>query len=101
LATGNINGTGQDDVIAGAGPGGGPLVSVFDGRQLATGQAVATTTFFAFPSDFRDGLQVKAVPFPGHGRDILNVVPDPGGGAVAESFDGAQLAAGNTTPLYS
>lgn len=101
LATGDINGTGHDDLVVGAGPGGGPIVNVFDGQQLATGQAVATTSFFVFPSDYRDGVQVNVVPFPGHGRDLLNVIPDPGGGPVAESFDGAQLAAGNAVPLYS
>ena len=55
VATGDVNGDGVDDVIAAAGPGGGPQVMVFDG---ATGAEIASC--FAFEPSFRGGVFVAA-----------------------------------------
>ncbi len=101
LATGNINGTGHDDLIVGAGPGGGPQVKVYDGAQLALGDPVATASLYAFTTAFTGGVQVEVTPLPGNGNDILNVVADHGGGPEVETFNGTQLAVGDITPLAS
>ena len=98
LAAGDIDGTGHDDVIVGAGPGGGPQVEVFDGAQLATGQAKTTASFYAFTTAFTGGVQVEVATDPESTRDLLSVVADPGGGPEVETFDGTRLAMGNTTP---
>src|SRR5207248_796772 len=48
LAAGPVNGTTHDDVVVGAGPGGGPQVAVFDGARLTIGNPVASAAFLAF-----------------------------------------------------
>ncbi len=101
LAAGNINGTSSDDLIVGAGPGGGPQVEVFDGTDLATGQAVATASFYAFTTAFTGGVQVEVTSVSGNANDILNIVADHGGGPEVETFNGTQLAGGDMTPQAS
>jgi len=75
VALGDVNGDGFPDVIAGAGPGGPPLVRVFDGR---TGGALAS--FLAFEESFRGGVYVGSGDFTTDGLDDLVVTPDEGGG---------------------
>jgi hypothetical protein len=56
-ATGDINGDGRAEVVAGAGPGGGPHVKVFnDGNGLAV-----VDSFFALDATFRGGVFVNGV----------------------------------------
>lgn len=55
VATGDIDGDGQLEVITGAGPGGGPHVKVFDPQ---TGNVIRQ--FFAYDSSFRGGVHVAA-----------------------------------------
>jgi len=54
LTVGDTNNNGNYEIITGAGPGGGPHIRVFDyrGRVLST--------FFAFNSDFRGGVNVTS-----------------------------------------
>jgi hypothetical protein len=51
VAAGDLNGDGRAEIIAAAGPGGGPHVVVFDG---ATGIVIAS--FFAYTPDFIGGV---------------------------------------------
>jgi hypothetical protein len=53
VGTADVNGDGKADIIAGAGPGGLPQVSVFSGANLAL-----LSTFFAFPGMFTGGVSV-------------------------------------------
>ena len=53
VATGDVNGDGIPDYVAGAGPGGGPRVVIVDG---ATGARLAD--FYAFESTFTGGVYV-------------------------------------------
>src|SRR5439155_22843059 len=55
VAAGDVNGDGFDDIITGAGPGGGPNVKVFDGK---TGSVLMN--FFAFSPSFTGGVTVAA-----------------------------------------
>ncbi len=67
VATGDVTGDGIEDVIATSGPGGPPLVTVYDG---ASGQAVSA--FFAFDARFTLGLNVTAGDVNGDGRaDVI------------------------------
>ena len=53
VAAGDVTADGYDDVITGAGPGGGPHVKAFDGRT-----AKEVRSFYAFADDFAEGVYV-------------------------------------------
>jgi len=54
VAVGDIDGDGVNDIVAGAGPGGGPHVRIFDGTGILKYE------FFPFPADYRGGIEVAA-----------------------------------------
>lgn len=54
VAAGDLNGDGVDEIITGAGPGGGPHVRVFNS------QAQVIAQFFAYQKDFRGGVYVAS-----------------------------------------
>jgi uncharacterized repeat protein (TIGR01451 family) len=63
VAAGDVNGDGRADIIVGAGAGGGPQVSVFDGRTL---QMLAS--FFATDPSSTSGVRVASTDESGTGR---------------------------------
>jgi hypothetical protein len=100
VAVGDINGDGVQDVICAAGPGGLPLIVVYDGRN---GNLIES--FFAFgltstagitnagrpvgAGPFTGGMFVAAGDVNGDGHDDIIVGADAGGGPQVEVFDGA------------
>jgi hypothetical protein len=52
VAAGDVNGDGFADIITGAGPGGGPIVMVFHGRDRSA------IGFYAYDPAFRGGVTV-------------------------------------------
>jgi uncharacterized repeat protein (TIGR01451 family) len=84
VAVGDVTGDGVPDIVTGTGPGGGPVVAVFDG---ATGARVRT--FAAYDPNFRGGVNVAVGDVTGDGvRDIVTGT-GVGGGPEVEVFDGA------------
>src|SRR5262249_35858589 len=67
VAVGDINGDGQDDIITGAGAGGGSQVRVFDGKN---GSPLSGTlgSFNAFDTGFTSGVYVAAADVNGDGH---------------------------------
>jgi len=83
VAWADFNNDGNADLLAGAGPGGGPHVKVLDG---VTGAELAS--FFAFDPAFRGGVFVDAADFNNDGRVDIVVGAGPGGGPHVKVFDG-------------
>ena len=85
VSGGDVTGDGRSDIVAGAGPGAGANVKVFDGVGFAQ-----TVSFFAF-NQFTGGLFVGAGDLTGDGRADLIAGADQGGGAHVKIFDATTL----------
>src|SRR5581483_6085543 len=84
VATGDVNGDGVDDIITGAGPGGGPHVKVFSGRDGSLLQS-----FYAYAPGFTGGVFVAAGDVTGDGKADIVTGAGAGGGSHVRVFSGA------------
>jgi hypothetical protein len=87
VAAGDLNGDGHDQIITGAGPGGGPNVSIFDAAgNLLNG-------FFAYNPSFAPGIYVAAGDLNGAAQADIITGPGAGGGPQVSVFaeDGTPL----------
>jgi IPT/TIG domain/FG-GAP-like repeat len=84
VAVQDTNGDGILDIIAAAGPGGGPEVRIFNGANLNL-----LRSFYAYAEDFRGGVSVASIDFNGDGILDLVTGAGPGGGPHVKVFDGA------------
>ncbi|HVT78620.1 MAG TPA: Calx-beta domain-containing protein [Acidimicrobiales bacterium] len=83
VAAGNLDGdtSNGDELITGAGPGGGPHVRIWRVRaQGDTNAVVPLGGFFAYDPAFGGGARVAAGNVAGDGRDEIVTAPGPGGG---------------------
>jgi len=91
VAVGDVDGDGTAEIVAGAGPGGPPLVRVFalDGTRKAS--------FYAFDPLFSGGVYVAAADVDGDGTAEIVTGAGQGGGPEVRVFDanGKQLSSFN------
>ncbi len=73
VAAGDIDGDGIDEIITGAGPGGGPQVRILSATGIPRG------SFFAYPEAFRGGVNVAAADLDGDGKAEIITGAGPGG----------------------
>ncbi|MCA9070201.1 MAG: VCBS repeat-containing protein, partial [Planctomycetaceae bacterium] len=101
VATGDITNDGLPDIIAAAGPGGGPHVRIFDGSTPQTGGVVGTDSgnFFAYDMGFTGGVFVATGQVVGN-DDRVDIITGPGsgGGPNVRVFDGSTLMQ-STAPI--
>jgi streptogramin lyase len=83
VAGGDVNNDGLADIITGAGAGGGPNVSVFNGDNPAD----VLQSFFAFDPRFPGGVRVGGVDLSTNGKDDVIAGAGPGGGPQLTVFD--------------
>ena len=86
VASADVNGDGIPDLIAGAGPGGGPRVRVFDGVNLAP-----IMDIFAFEPSFTGGVYVAAADFNQDGFAEIIIGAGEGGGPRVLIIDGKTM----------
>lgn len=82
VAAGDVTGDGIADIVTGTGPGGGPVVRVFDGVTNAQ-----IDSFFAFDAAFTGGLTIASGDLNGDGR--ADIITGAGVGSQVKAFSGA------------
>ncbi|MBX7104188.1 MAG: FG-GAP-like repeat-containing protein [Gemmataceae bacterium] len=83
VAAGDVDGDGKADIITGAGPGGGPHVEVFSGKNGAM-----LRSFFAYSASFTGGVSVAAGDVDGDGKSDVIAGAMTRGGPHVEAFSG-------------
>jgi murein DD-endopeptidase MepM/ murein hydrolase activator NlpD len=81
LASGDVNGDGKDEIIAGANAGGGPRVNVFDEN------GTVLVTQHVYDSAFAGGVDVAAGDVTGDTKDEIVVAPLNGGNSQVRVLD--------------
>jgi hypothetical protein len=94
----DLNGDGFGEVIAGAGPGGAPRVTAFDGRSLVLGARVAVADFFAGDPNSRGGVRVADADLNGDGQPDL--VTGAGQGGQVNVYAAQNLVPNVTPPSW-
>lgn len=83
VAAADTDGDGKDEIITGAGPGGGPHVRVFEGNGTAQGPG-----FYAYAAAFSGGLTIAAGNVAGDDKAEIVTGTQGGGGPHVQTLNG-------------
>ncbi|CAN5487985.1 hypothetical protein BH11PLA2_BH11PLA2_46570 [soil metagenome] len=100
VAAGDFDGDGKAELFAGAGPGGGPRVSIFDGSKLLLNQEVRLRDFFAGDVANRGGIRVAVKNLDNDNLADLVAGAGPGGGSRVTAYAATGITASPIT-LYA
>ncbi|MBX9628630.1 MAG: DUF4394 domain-containing protein [Gemmataceae bacterium] len=98
-AVGDVTGDGTDDIVVGAGPGGAPRITVYDGATLGASAPTVLANFFAYESTFRGGVYVAVGDVNADGQADVIAGTGNGGGPRVQVFGGQGLTGTNQTVL--
>lgn len=104
VAIGDVTGDGANELIIGAGEGGGSRVIVTRPDTSGAGVSPILADFFAYEPTYRNGVRVAAGDVTGTGAASVVTVPGAGGGPRVSVFDVNAIATspdGSATPLKS
>jgi PKD repeat protein len=87
VAAGDLTGSGFADIVVGAGPGGGPQITVYSGRGLSI-----LANFYAFVPSFRGGVNVAVGDVFDSGTNSIIAGAGAGGGPQISIFTGSGQA---------
>jgi subtilisin family serine protease len=95
VAAADLDGDGRDEIVTGAGPGGGPHVRLFTAAGTAVGG------FFAFENAFKGGVSVAAADLDGDGRAEIIASRGNGGTTVVRVYDARGVMRSEFAPFGS
>jgi hypothetical protein len=98
VASGNIDGIGPDEIITGAGAGGGPHVKAFS--RASDGTLTTLSSFFAYDATFTGGVSVASGNIDGLGADEIITGAGAGGGPHVKAFSRASDGTLNTVSSF-
>jgi trimeric autotransporter adhesin len=103
VSVADVNGDGFGELIAGGGPGGGPRVIAFSGKDLvqSAGKQTFIANFFAGNTNNRGGIRIASRLITGDTLGDIVTGDGTAGGGVVQLYAGASLNAQNFTPLVS
>jgi RHS repeat-associated protein len=99
VTTGDLDGDGFAEVIAGGGPGGGPRVTAFDGEALLGNQYEMRANFFAGDPDRRGGIRVAVKDLDGDPQADLVVGAGTGSGSRVATYLGRDVTPAEAPPV--
>jgi len=101
VAAGDINKDGYDDLAFVPGPGGGPRVSVFDGRTFLPNRQPSRliNDFYVIDPRLTSGVYITVGDLNGDGYAEIVAGADRGGGPRVQVIGGKELATGSSTPI--